>query len=43
MLRKYQLMVGQFFSNSNNVRATLILGMLLIAAIAGGAPSDAGG
>jgi hypothetical protein len=43
MLRKYKLTAGQFLSNSNNVRAILILSTLLIAAIAGGAPSDVGG
>jgi hypothetical protein len=43
MLQKYKLTAGQFFSNANNVRAILILSTLLIAAIAGGAPSDAGG
>jgi hypothetical protein len=43
MLRKYKLTVGQFLSNSNNVRAILILSTLLIAAVAGGAPSDVGG
>jgi hypothetical protein len=43
MLQRYKLTVGQFFSNSNNVRAVLILSTLLIAAVAGGAPHDAGG
>lgn len=43
MLQRCKLTAGQFFSNSNNVRAILVLSMLLIAAVAGGAPNDAGG
>jgi hypothetical protein len=43
MLQRCKLVVGQFLSNANNVRAILIIGTLLIAAVAGGAPSDNGG
>jgi hypothetical protein len=43
MLQRGKLAMGQFLSNSNNVRAILILSTLLIAALAGGAPSDHGG
>jgi len=43
MLQRCKLSVGQFFSNPNNVRAILILGTLLIAVVAGGAPHDTGG
>jgi hypothetical protein len=43
MLQRGKFSVGLFFSNANNVRAILILSTLLIAAIAGSAPSDAGG
>ena len=43
MLQRSKLAVGQFLGNSNNVRAILILSTLLIAALAGGAPSDHGG
>lgn len=42
MLQKYRLAASQFLSNSNNVRVTLILGTLLLAALAGSAPSDHG-
>jgi hypothetical protein len=43
MLQRGKLAMGQIFGNSNNVRAILILSTLLIAALAGGAPSDHGG
>jgi hypothetical protein len=43
MLQRGKLTVGQFLGNPNNVRAILILSTLLIAALAGGAPSDHGG
>lgn len=43
MLQRYKLTVGQFFGNSNNVRAILILSTLLIAVVAGGAPHDGSG
>lgn len=43
MLQKHKLMVAQFLSNSNNMRAVLVLSTLLIAAIAGSAPHDGGG
>jgi hypothetical protein len=43
ILQRGKLAMGQFLSNSNNVRAILILSTLLIAALAGGAPSDHGG
>ncbi len=43
MLQRSKLAVGQLLSNPNKVRAILILSTLLIAALAGGAPSDHGG
>jgi hypothetical protein len=43
MLQKAQLTVSQFLSNPSNVRAVLVIGTLLIAAIAGGAPHDGNG
>jgi hypothetical protein len=43
MLQRGKLAVGQLLSNPNKVRAILILSTLLIAALAGGAPSDHGG
>jgi hypothetical protein len=43
MLQRGKLAMAQFLGNSNNVRAILILSTLLIAALAGGAPSDHGG
>jgi hypothetical protein len=43
MFQRCKLSVGQFLSNANNVRAILILSTLLIAAVAGGAPSEHGG
>ncbi len=43
MLQRYKLTMGQFLSNPNNVRAILILSTLLLAALAGAAPSDHGG
>jgi hypothetical protein len=43
MFQRYKLLVGQFLSNANNVRAILILSTLLIAAVAGGAPNDSSG
>lgn len=42
MLNKYKFSVGQFFNNPSNMRAVLILGTLLVAALAGAAPSDYG-
>jgi hypothetical protein len=43
MLQRGKLMVAQFMSNSNNVRAILILSTLILAALAGAAPIDHGG
>ena len=43
MLQRSKLAVGQSLGNPNNARAVLILSTLLIAALAGGAPSDGGG
>ena len=43
MLQRGKLTMGQFLSNPNKVRAILILGTLLIAALVGGAPNDHGG
>lgn len=43
MLQRCKFSVGQFFSNPNNVRAFLILSTLVLAALAGAAPSDHGG
>lgn len=42
MLQRYKLTIAQLFSNTNNVRAVLILGTLIIAALAGAAPHDHG-
>jgi hypothetical protein len=42
MLQKFKLTVGQWLNNPN-ARAIFILSMLLVAALIGGAPSDAGG
>jgi len=42
MVQKFKFVVGDLLSNANT-RAILILGALLIAALAGGAPSDHGG
>jgi hypothetical protein len=42
MLQRGKLAMGQFLGNSNNVRAILVLSTLLIAALAGAAPSDHG-
>lgn len=43
MLLRGKLTMGQFFSNPSNVRAALVIGSLIIAALAGAAPSDHGG
>jgi hypothetical protein len=43
MQQQYKLAVGQLLSKPNHVRAIIILGTLLIAALAGGAPNDFGG
>lgn len=42
MLQRCKFSVGQFLGNADNVRAILIISTLLIAAVAGGAPSDTG-
>ena len=42
MLRKFKLTVNQLLTNPN-ARAILILGTLIIAVLAGGAPEDWGG
>jgi hypothetical protein len=42
MFQKFKFVVGDLLSNPDT-RAILILGTLLIAALAGGAPSDHGG
>ena len=42
MFQKFNFTVGELLRNPNT-RAILILGTLLIAALAGGAPSDGGG
>jgi len=43
MLQRSKFAVSQLLSNPNKVRAILILSTLLIAALAGGAPSDHSG
>lgn len=42
MLQRYKLAMTQFLGNPNNIRAILILSTLLLAALAGAAPSDHG-
>lgn len=42
MLQKAKLSAGKLF-NSPNARIIFILGTMLVAALAGGAPSDMGG
>jgi hypothetical protein len=42
MFRKFKLAVGQWLNNPN-ARVILILGILLIAAVAGASPLDFGG
>jgi hypothetical protein len=42
MFSKFKFSIGKLLSNPNT-RAIVILSMLLIAALAGGAPHDAGG
>lgn len=43
MLLRGKLAMSKFFSNPTNMRSVLILSSLIIAALAGAAPSDHGG